>query len=158
MIKRVAYQTRRRQQQYIKPSITFSYNNLLTILFITTSTLLTHPIVINAQQEEEIISNPLNQYCGPTYSEAKQYCYLTNPSKSLPCPNGKYYEFYQGGDDKCPYDMNCWTIKETCVDPNAIADEYGESNINLQQPAAAVDEEFDAHGRQSSGQPRGKPS
>ena len=150
MLKEKKTISRRRQQQYIKPNITFSYNNLLTLLFTISIIMLTHQIVLvsaqqQQQQQQEIISNPLNQYCGPTYTEAKKYCHLTNnPSKSLPCPNGKYYEFYtKGGNDKCPYDMTCWTIKETCVvDPNTNANNDGESNINLQQqPAIAVDEE-----------------
>jgi len=134
---------RRQQQQYIKPNKIGKRGRWISILAISTL-LLTHPtvVIINAQ---EIISNPQNQYCGPTYAEAKKYCHLTNPSKSLPCPNGKYYEFYtMGGNDKCPYDMSCWTIKEPCVDPNNANANDGESNINLQQPAAAaavVDEE-----------------
>jgi len=122
--------TRRRKQPHIKPNITFSYNNLLTILFTISIIMLTHPttVVINAQ---EVISNPLNQYCGPTYTEAKKYCHLTNPSKSLPCPNGKYYEFYtMGGNDNCPYDMSCWTIKEPCVVVSNT--NVGESNNYLQ--------------------------
>jgi len=137
--------SRRRQQQYIKPNITFSYkNNLLIILFTISIIMLTHPtVVINAQ---EIISNPQNQYCGPTYTEAKKYCHLTNnPSKSLPCPNGKYYEFYtMGGNDNCPYDMTCWTIDEPCVvvDPNT---NVGESNNYLQ-----LDEESSSSSSTSS--------
>ena len=58
--------------------------------------------------------NPLNQFCGMTYEEAHQFCYLP-PEKSLPCPNGAEVD--------CPFDMPCWEIKEECVDPSAAATE-----------------------------------
>ena len=75
---------------------------------------------------EAIINNPLNAYCGLSYEEARQFCYLP-PSKSLPCPSGN--------DDDCPYQMPCWMIKEPCVDPNAEPEPESKS-----EPVATADE------------------
>ena len=73
-------------------------------------------LVNDAGGEAQVVavdnSNPLNQFCGMTYEEAHQFCYLP-PEKSLPCPNGAEVD--------CPFDMPCWEIKEECVDPSAAA-------------------------------------
>ena len=58
---------------------------------------------------ERLLNNPNNMFCGQDYDEARQFCHLTDPNKSLPCPNG--------AEDDCPYNLPCWEIKEECLPP-----------------------------------------
>lgn len=58
---------------------------------------------------ERLLNNPFNMFCGQDYDEARQFCHLTDPNKSLPCPNG--------AEDDCPYNLPCWEIKEECLPP-----------------------------------------
>jgi len=60
-----------------------------------------------ASTERRLLINPNKLFCGQDYDEARQFCHLADPNKSLPCPNG----------DDCPYDLPCWEIKEECIPP-----------------------------------------
>jgi hypothetical protein len=82
-------------------------------------------LVTNTGGEAQVVvdnSNPLNQFCGMTYEEAHQFCYLP-PEKSLPCPNG--------ADVDCPFDMPCWEIKEECVDPSAATNDNSVATFKI---------------------------
>lgn len=90
---------------------------LSIILLLSSLQLAFTPVTAQQQQQQQETedtstpewkgaNNPLNQFCGITYDEARQFCHL-EPQKSLPCPNG--------ADADCPYNMPCWEITESCT-------------------------------------------